>query len=451
MAWLAGDRAARPARDRRHPPRRARDARAAAGTLRRIRRAVRCAFSRRRRHRAGERAERRGAAARGRRFTGRSGADLRRRDTQSRARKATGAERLSARRFGAGRRERDAAPLRPRAAGARAAAARLSLARRRGRLGTDARRMFRDAMRHAGEFVRLRRRSGAGCASAASSLLIDVSGSMKERTQAHLAFAPRAGARRRFGRSLHHRHAAHPHHAARCACAIANRRSPPPRSLVADWDGGTRIGDALDAFLAVPRFAALARGAAVVVLSDGLERGDPSAHDATRSRGFARLAWRIIWLTPLAADPGFEPRTAGLVAARPFLDQLGDGGSIESICAHVLDLERMREGGMTAIVDAHHHIWRRADLPWLDGPMQPRIFGPYEPIRRDYPISEYLADIAGCDVTKSVYVQANWAEGPLRGRSRLCAARRRRDRISAGHRRLCRFSGATTCARSSTG
>jgi predicted TIM-barrel fold metal-dependent hydrolase len=63
---------------------------------------------------------------------------------------------------------------------------------------------------------------------------------------------------------------------------------------------------------------------------------------------------------------------------------------------------------MTPIIDAHHHIWRRKDLPWLDGPMQPRIFGPYEAIRRDYPIGEYLADIAGTGVTKSVYVQANW-------------------------------------------
>ena len=61
------------------------------------------------------------------------------------------------------------------------------------------------------------------------------------------------------------------------------------------------------------------------------------------------------------------------------------------------------------IIDAHHHIWRQADLPWLMGPMLPRIFGPYEPIRRDYPIGEYLADIAGSGVTKSVYVQANWA------------------------------------------
>ncbi len=60
------------------------------------------------------------------------------------------------------------------------------------------------------------------------------------------------------------------------------------------------------------------------------------------------------------------------------------------------------------VIDAHHHIWRQADLPWLAGPMVPRIFGPYEPIRRDYAIEEYLDDIAGSGVVKSVYVQANW-------------------------------------------
>jgi predicted TIM-barrel fold metal-dependent hydrolase len=68
---------------------------------------------------------------------------------------------------------------------------------------------------------------------------------------------------------------------------------------------------------------------------------------------------------------------------------------------------------MTDIIDAHHHIWRRRDLPWLDGPMQPRIFGPYEAIRRDYLIDEYLADLA-----------MQLAERPLRGRSRLRAASR---------------------------
>jgi predicted TIM-barrel fold metal-dependent hydrolase len=64
---------------------------------------------------------------------------------------------------------------------------------------------------------------------------------------------------------------------------------------------------------------------------------------------------------------------------------------------------------MTPAIDAHHHIWRQHDLPWLSGPMQPRIFGPYEPIRRDYPISEYLADLKDLGVARSVYVQANWA------------------------------------------
>ncbi|HJM49131.1 MAG TPA: amidohydrolase family protein [Alphaproteobacteria bacterium] len=62
------------------------------------------------------------------------------------------------------------------------------------------------------------------------------------------------------------------------------------------------------------------------------------------------------------------------------------------------------------LIDAHHHIWQQQDLPWLLGPMQPRIFGPYEAIRRDYPIAEYLDDLAGSGVEKSVYVQVNWAQ-----------------------------------------
>jgi predicted TIM-barrel fold metal-dependent hydrolase len=61
------------------------------------------------------------------------------------------------------------------------------------------------------------------------------------------------------------------------------------------------------------------------------------------------------------------------------------------------------------MIDAHHHIWRRDDLPWLTGPMVPRIFGPYEPIRRDYTVEEYVADAAPHGVTGSVYVQANWS------------------------------------------
>ena len=61
------------------------------------------------------------------------------------------------------------------------------------------------------------------------------------------------------------------------------------------------------------------------------------------------------------------------------------------------------------MIDAHHHIWRQKDLPWLLGPEQPRIFGPYAAIKRDYLIDEFLADLAETGVQRSVYVQANWA------------------------------------------
>jgi predicted TIM-barrel fold metal-dependent hydrolase len=60
------------------------------------------------------------------------------------------------------------------------------------------------------------------------------------------------------------------------------------------------------------------------------------------------------------------------------------------------------------IIDAHHHVWRTKDMPWLSGPMVPRIFGPYEPIKRDYLIDEYIADATAGGISGSVYVQANW-------------------------------------------
>lgn len=61
------------------------------------------------------------------------------------------------------------------------------------------------------------------------------------------------------------------------------------------------------------------------------------------------------------------------------------------------------------MIDAHHHIWLQKDLPWLLGPEQPRIFGPYAAIKRDYLIGEFLEDLEGTGIEKSVYVQANWA------------------------------------------
>jgi uncharacterized protein len=167
-------------------------------------------------------------------------------------------------------------------------------------------------------------------------LLIDVSGSMKDRTDAHLDFAhalARAAQRLEvftIGTRL-----------TRVTMALRRRNRDQARAaaatLVADWDGGTRIGDALQAFLAVPRFAAHARGALVLVLSDGLERGDPAAMTAAVAR-LSALAWRISWLTPLGADPRFAPETDALRSILPLIDDLADGSSTKSLCAHVLQL-----------------------------------------------------------------------------------------------------------------
>ena len=65
--------------------------------------------------------------------------------------------------------------------------------------------------------------------------------------------------------------------------------------------------------------------------------------------------------------------------------------------------------GAAEIIDAHHHVWRQTDLPWLLGPTQPRIFGAYDAIKRDYLIDEYKSEATPEGVVQSIYVQANWA------------------------------------------
>jgi len=63
---------------------------------------------------------------------------------------------------------------------------------------------------------------------------------------------------------------------------------------------------------------------------------------------------------------------------------------------------------MQKVIDSHHHIWRKDDLPWLlEG--KPRIFGDCTALKRDYAVEEFKQDIASCNVVKSVYLQANWA------------------------------------------
>jgi uncharacterized protein with von Willebrand factor type A (vWA) domain len=199
----------------------------------------------------------------------------------------------------------------------------------------DLRRTLRDAVRNDGETLRLARMKRR-LRPRRLLLLIDVSGSMKAQTEENMRLAHAVVHTATqvevftFGTRL-----------TRVTRALRLKRREQALAaaahLVSDWDGGTRIGDALQAFLSVPRFSAYARGAAVLVVSDGLERGDPAALRDAVAR-LSRRAWRLSWLTPLAAGPGFRPQTEGLLAIARFVDDLADGSSSAAILAHVLSL-----------------------------------------------------------------------------------------------------------------
>jgi uncharacterized protein len=203
----------------------------------------------------------------------------------------------------------------------------------------DLRRTLRESARNDGEVMRLGRLKRRA-RPRKMLLLIDVSGSMKARSEDNLRVAHTLVQAMpnievfTFGTRLTHLTRALRLKRREQALAAAAH-------LVSDWDGGTRIGDALQAFLAVPRFGGYARGAVVVILSDGLERGDLSAlRDAVAK--LSRRAWRISWLTPLAVGPRFVPRTEALIAIRRFVDDMVDGGSSAAVVAHVLSLRQRR-------------------------------------------------------------------------------------------------------------
>jgi uncharacterized protein with von Willebrand factor type A (vWA) domain len=199
----------------------------------------------------------------------------------------------------------------------------------------DLRRTLRESVRHDGEVMRLRRLKRR-TRPRKLLVLIDVSGSMKARTDENMRLghalvqaAPNVevftlGTRlTRVTRSLRLK---------RREQALAAAAH-----VVSDWDGGTRIGDALKGFLAVPRFSTYARGAAVFVISDGLERGDHlPLRDAVAK--LSLRSWRLSWLTPLAGEHGFRPQTEALMAIEPFVDDMVAGGSDMAIVDHILSL-----------------------------------------------------------------------------------------------------------------
>jgi uncharacterized protein len=100
--------------------------------------------------------------------------------------------------------------------------------------------------------------------------------------------------------------------------------------LVADWEGGTRIGESLKALLDGWSQRAALRGAVVVLCSDGLERGDPALLRAQMAR-LRRLAHRVVWANPLKGSPRYEPLARGMAAALPSVDVFLSGHNLESL------------------------------------------------------------------------------------------------------------------------
>ena len=100
---------------------------------------------------------------------------------------------------------------------------------------------------------------------------------------------------------------------------------------VFDWEGGTRIGDSLDAFVRGYGRRGLARGGVVVVCSDGLDRGDPEVL-ATAAERLSRLCHRLVWMNPHKGDDaGFRPSTLGMMVVAPHVDLILSGHDLSSL------------------------------------------------------------------------------------------------------------------------
>jgi uncharacterized protein len=193
----------------------------------------------------------------------------------------------------------------------------------------DARRTVRAVLRGGGEVFRLHHRTHRRRPRRVV-LLVDVSGSMSPYADALIRFAHaaiRSGGRTtevfsvgtrltRLTRELRHRDA---------DTAITSVSAAIP-----DWSGGTRLGAELKEFL--DRFGrrGMARGAIVVIASDGWERGDAGLLGEQMAH-LHRLAHRVVWANPHKARPGYQPLTAGMAAALPHIDDFVAGHSLAAL------------------------------------------------------------------------------------------------------------------------
>lgn len=192
----------------------------------------------------------------------------------------------------------------------------------------DHRRLVRQAARHEGELASLPRRRRA-TTERRLVLLLDVSRSMDPYRRAYLRFAHAAVTVRRrvevfsmgtrltrLTRRLDDRDAD------RALAAVG------PAAL--DWSGGTRLGEGLHRFNQEWGTPGMARGAAVVLFSDGWERGEVDLLSSEMAR-LARVAHQVTWVNPLKASDGYQPLARGMAAALPHIDRFVEGHSVRSL------------------------------------------------------------------------------------------------------------------------
>jgi hypothetical protein len=202
------------------------------------------------------------------------------------------------------------------------------VASRRDRGRQDLRRTVRASLRAEGEMVR-RHHLRPGVRPRRVVFLLDVSGSMEPYARALLRFVHAAVVGRQRVEAF----------------ALGTRLTRLTRELstkdpdtaferatgrVLDWSGGTRLGEGLRAFNDRWGVRGMARGATVVVLSDGWDRGDPDVL-ATQMQRLRRVAHRIVWVNPLKVTPGYAPLARGMAAALPFVDSFVEGHSFDAL------------------------------------------------------------------------------------------------------------------------
>jgi uncharacterized protein with von Willebrand factor type A (vWA) domain len=192
----------------------------------------------------------------------------------------------------------------------------------------DLRRSFRAALRYGGEFVELARRTRP-IERTRVILLCDVSGSMDAYSRFLIRFL--LGLRQFtdsveifvFNTTLTHlTPLLKTHGVDRILDEIAE--------AVPGWSGGTMIGGSLDAFLTGYGPALLKPESVVVILSDGLDRGETDLL-AHAMQGIRKKVRKIIWLNPLLGEPEYAPICQGMQAALPFVDHFGAAHNLESL------------------------------------------------------------------------------------------------------------------------